>query len=234
METVGKQINSNFYHDEIANAYHSTDDMSIFADNINAYNPKFVIDAGCGQNIWKGKVNNLVGFDHSDYPNIDHQLNYEEYDNAHNPTNADFVFCLGSIHRGEQDKNPREECLKNLEYVHKWLKPGGIAVMRVRCDVELAYKNKQTPERRFLHLWSMADIVEWQQRFGFRVVKPIEMRMVTLDSLSDSDLLDFEAKFDDPRQQQIIQKEKSRRKAGEPVIVPSVLKAWYIWWWQKR
>ena len=80
----------------------------------------------------------------------------------------------------------------------------------------------------------MADIVEWQQRFGFRVVKPIEMRMVTLDSLSDSDLLDFEAKFDDPRQQQIIQKEKSRRKAGEPVIVPSVLKAWYIWWWQKR
>jgi hypothetical protein len=80
----------------------------------------------------------------------------------------------------------------------------------------------------------MADIVEWQQRFGFRVVKPIEMRMVTLDSLSDSDLLDFEAKFDDPRQQQIIQKEKSRREAGEPVLVPSVLKAWYIWWWQKR
>ena len=90
METIGKQINSNFYHDEIANAYHSTDDMSIFADNINAYNPEFVIDAGCGQNIWKGKVNNLVGFDHSAYPNIDYQLNYEEYDKAHNPTNADF------------------------------------------------------------------------------------------------------------------------------------------------
>ena len=44
--------------------------MDSFAEQINSYNPQYVIDAGCGQNIWKGKVQNPVGFDWTEYPTM--------------------------------------------------------------------------------------------------------------------------------------------------------------------
>ena len=56
-----KHIEEGFYHNEVNNAYHSTDPMGSFAEQINSYDPQYVIDAGCGQNIWKNKVQNLTG-----------------------------------------------------------------------------------------------------------------------------------------------------------------------------
>lgn len=237
--TVGKQISQGYYHNEINNAYHSTDPMDSFAEQINSYNPQYVIDAGCGQNIWKGKVQNLVGFDWTEFPNNDYTCDYIRFDEHTEPGTADFVFCLGSIHQGTtepglQSNNLPTEIFNNLQYVHKWLKPGGRAIMRVRSDVETLYKPRKTPPLRgHLFLWNIEHIREWGNQLGFKIVKPCELRMVRLEDLSDKDLAEFKTKFDDPRQQEIITNEQLRRERNEPVVVPSVLKCWYIWWWQK-
>ena len=69
--------------------------MDSFAEQINSYNPQYVIDAGCGQNIWKGKVQNPVGFDWTEYPINDYTCDYEVFDEHTEPGTADFVFCLG-------------------------------------------------------------------------------------------------------------------------------------------
>ena len=90
-----------------------------------------------------------------------------------------------------------------------------------------------TIQRGHLFLWSIDNIREWGQELGFKIVKPVELRQVRLQDLSDEDLEQFRQKFDDPRQQEIIINEQGRRSRGEPVGIPNVLKCWYIWWWQK-
>ena len=250
--TAGKQIKELFYHNEIHNAYHSTDPMETFAEQVNSYNPQYVIDAGCGQNIWKGtkqfqflqlkrrlgfrgEIQNLVGFDWTEYPNNDYTCDYAQFDEHTEPGTADFVLCLGSIHTSHLQEDQADDIYNNLKYVHKWLKPGGRVVMRVRSDVESLYKPRRTPPNQpgHLFLWSIDNIREWGQELGFNVVKPVELRQVRLQDLSNQDLSAFLQKFDDPRQQEIITNEQLRRANGEPVGVPNILKCWYIWWWQK-
>ena len=61
--------------------------------------------------------------------------------NIHKPCTADFVFCLGLIHTSQKE-DKAGEIYNNLKYVHKWLKPRGRAIMRVRSDVETLYRPK--------------------------------------------------------------------------------------------
>ena len=229
-------IQDEFYHNEMRNAYHSSDAMDSFADQINSYDPSLVIDAGCGKNIWKGKINNLVGFDQYEYDTADYQMDYHEYDDAHNPKNADFVFCLGSVHNLEDINNPKQCIHDKVQLVHKWLKPGGTAIMRVRSDVEEIYQlNHKTPHRPNLYSWSINDIREWTQEFDFNIVKPIELRQVLLGNIADTELYKFREKFAlHTDVASTIEKEIHRRENNLPVIVPIVMKAWYIWWWQKK
>jgi hypothetical protein len=229
-----KHIEEGFYHNEINNAYHSTDPMDSFADQINSYEPQYVIDAGCGQNIWKNKVQNVTGFDWAHLETNDYTCEYPVFDEHTQPGTADFVFCLGSIHTSHSKEDKAGEIYNNLKYVHKWLKPGGRVIMRVRSDVETLYRPRKTPPLRgHLFLWGIDNIREWGEELGFKIVKPVELRQVRLQDLSDKDLAEFLQKFDDPRQQEIITNEQGRRSRGEPVGVPNVLKCWYIWWWQK-
>ena len=138
-----KHIEEGFYHNEINNAYHSTDPMDSFADQINSYDPQYVIDAGCGQNIWKNKVQNVTGFDWAHLETHDYTCEYSVFDEHTQPGTADFVFCLGSIHTSHSQEDKAGEIYSNLKYVHKWLKPGGRAIMRVRSDVESLYRPRK-------------------------------------------------------------------------------------------
>jgi hypothetical protein len=100
---------------------------------INELNPRLVIDAGCGHNILKKYINNLIGFDQELYPTADFQSSILDAEFA--PGSADVILCLGSLHFGS-----REFVYKNFEKIMHWLAPGGYVVMRVyeSNDVESA------------------------------------------------------------------------------------------------
>jgi len=227
-------ITTGFYHNEMNNAYHSSDRIDTFAEQINSYSPSLVIDAGCGMNIWKDSIDNVIGFDR--FPGGDFIGSFDDFDSQVSPSSADFVFCLGSVHDIEDTSNSVQCIHDKIALVHKWLKPGGIAVMRVRSDVEELYQlNQDTPRRPDLYSWSISDISTWTQEFNFNIIKPIELRQVLLSNVSYNDLIKFREKFKIHIDVlSTIEKEIARRDNQEIVKVPVVMKGWYIWWWQKK
>lgn len=200
--------------DLIKNAYHSTDDFNTFSNQINSYSPQLVIDAGCGNNLWKNKVNNLVGFDKQPHKNLDHNCTYEEFDNIAKPNSADFIFCLGSIHsKGEVDQS--------LAYVYKWLKPGGRIIMRVRADIQDTN----------IDAWDIEKISQVQEQYNYSLVKPIELKKIILNDLDNDTFKWLKSKATTRWEKTVIDNEQHRRdNSGNDI---NIFKSWYIWWWQK-
>lgn len=91
---------------------------------INLLNPTLVIDAGCGRNIHKEYIKNLVGFDASPFPEADYHFTI--LDATFETESADAVLCLGSVQFIDKDY-----IVKNMEKIISWVKPGGLLVMRV-------------------------------------------------------------------------------------------------------
>lgn len=208
----------------IKNAYHSTDVFETFADQINNYDPQLVIDAGCGTNLWKNKVNNLIGFDRKPHDMLDHNCTYEVFDQYVEPGSADFVFCLGSIH-GKADVTTE------LDLVYKWLKPGGRVIMRVRRDLSDSS----------IGAWTMEKILDNTAKYNYTIEKPIEEKQLLLNTLDDETFNWLKSKVDDEwefsvvekeqHRRQMIQQETSRREDGLNEDIP--FKSWYVWWWRK-
>ncbi len=89
---------------------------------INALNPKLVIDAGCGDNLHKNKINNLIGFDVMPLPNADQHCNI--LDAKFNLNSADAVIAYGSIQYLDE-----QFVRENLKKVISWIKPHGLLEM---------------------------------------------------------------------------------------------------------
>jgi len=67
-------------------------------DEINALNPRSVLDVGCGYHPFKGRINNLVGID--PYNNCsDYMVDILDYVGEH-----DVIIALGSINFNSQDE----------------------------------------------------------------------------------------------------------------------------------
>ena len=198
----------------MSNAYHSTDNFYTFAEQINRYNPQLVIDAGCGTNLWKNKVKNLVGFDKKAHENLDHMCTYIEFDNHVQPESADFIFCLGSMHH----KNGFD---KELDLVYKWLKPGGRIIMRVRADLE----------DDSVSAWTLDDIKKYTEHYNYTIEKPIEEKCILLNELDDDTFAWIKKKANSPSELNVIAQEQERRSKN--LEYDTVFKSWYIWWWKK-
>jgi hypothetical protein len=68
------------------------------ADEVNALNPRSVLDVGCGYHPFKGRINNLVGID--PYNNCaDYMVDILDYVGTH-----DIVIALGSINFNSKDE----------------------------------------------------------------------------------------------------------------------------------
>ena len=89
---------------------------------INKLIPKLVIDAGCALNFFKGKINNLVGYDPV-FKEAD--IICGHFDAPFKPECADVILALGSINWGNHD-----DIASMLIKVKSWLKPGGSLYMR--------------------------------------------------------------------------------------------------------
>ena len=70
-------------------------------DLINSLDPILVLDLGCGDNRYKGLVNNLIGIDIADKPHVDivsdfTNLNFDD-------ESVDAIIAYGSINFGDED-----------------------------------------------------------------------------------------------------------------------------------
>lgn len=96
-------------------------------DQVNSLNPAAVLDAGCGYNEFKGKIQNLTGIDpYNNRADINaHILDYET------DVEYDVVICLGSINFGTTDK-----IFQEVQKVVSLAKPGGLIIFRVNPGIQ--------------------------------------------------------------------------------------------------
>lgn len=130
----------------------------------NSLNPSLVIDAGCGRNMYKNQIQNLIGFDSGDYANVDFKstiLDAEFDDNT-----ADIVMALGSI-QFVSFKFIR----KNLEKITKWTKPGGHLIMRATIRTQDHLEKIRGSNKVKLVLWPPGFLEDMTNKLNLEVVR---------------------------------------------------------------
>ena len=94
------------------------------ADEVNALNPRSVLDVGCGYHPFKGRIHNLVGID--PYNNCaDYMVDILDYVGRH-----DVVIALGSI-----NFNSRDEIEARFSRCVDVLDPGGRFILRANPGI---------------------------------------------------------------------------------------------------
>ena len=127
-------------------------------DEVNALNPRSVLDVGCGYNEFKGKIHNLTGIDpYND--RADHKISIMDFQ----PNQRfDVILCLGSINFGSRDKVTAEIAKTVL-----LLEDGGTIFFRVNPGV-----NHDRSEARWIEFfaWNVPFIIELAQQFNLKVL----------------------------------------------------------------
>ena len=93
-------------------------------NEINNSNPGVVLDLGCGNNIYKGKINNLIGVDILDNKLQDIYSPIESLPFKDNY--ADVILALGSVNFGSEDLIDAQ-----LQEIKRVSKPGARIYFRV-------------------------------------------------------------------------------------------------------
>ena len=103
--------------------YQKKTTTSFVVEKATSVNPQLVIDAGCGHNVYKNVIPNVIGFDPGDYANLDLKSTILEAE--FELESADVILALGSIHFVS-----KPYIKKNIKKLLSWLKPGGIMICR--------------------------------------------------------------------------------------------------------
>ena len=127
-------------------------------DEVNALNPRAVLDVGCGYNEFKGKIKNLIGLDPYN-THADLQIKIEDYSTAEK---FDVILCLGSINFGTHEKIVRE-----LKVCQNLLADGGKMFFRVNPGLE-----HEAPESKYIDFypWNVYAITEIAKQFDLAVL----------------------------------------------------------------
>ena len=91
-------------------------------EQVRGWRPGFVVDVGCGDNPFKGRIPNLLGID---LVNPGADLVCDLLDAPIQPGSIDVVLALGCINFGTRDVIEQQ-----LRHVASWLTPAGRIVMR--------------------------------------------------------------------------------------------------------
>jgi len=91
-------------------------------EEVAALKPRFVVDAGCGYNLFKGKIPNLIGIDLAN-PAAD--LVCDILDAPIAEGTIDVILALGSVNYGDEDL-----IVEQLTCLARWLAPDGTLIMR--------------------------------------------------------------------------------------------------------
>lgn len=129
-------------------------------DEVNALNPRSVLDLGCGYNEFKGKINNLVGVDpYNNKADINsHILQYRP------PEAFDVVISLGSINFGTTDK-----IFAEMQHAVNITNQGGVLFFRVNPG-----EQHDQPEAKWI------DFYAWDWPFIMNVASMLGCEILTL------------------------------------------------------
>jgi hypothetical protein len=135
-------------------------------DDINAMDTDLVIDAGCGRNVFKGKIKNLVGFDIVDFPNVDFVSSIQdaEFENE----SADVVLALGSVQFGN-----KTDVYEDVAKLVSWVKPGGMLIFRNRTDsnsIPDHAKNRQRFKDNIIYWWTKDDVNFLSEKHNLSII----------------------------------------------------------------
>lgn len=117
-----------------------------------------VLDVGCGKNLYKGKIKNLIGIDPA-FNEADVKCTIEEYATDEK---FDVALCLGSINFGT-----RQDIERQIAKVVSLLTPTGRIYWRCnpgRHD----HGNKECEDIDF-YPWSLVEHIRLAEKFGFRL-----------------------------------------------------------------
>jgi hypothetical protein len=158
-EWINKRVLENYFRNVWSpnwkNYRYSNEGISF---KINITNPERVIDIGCGNNLLKGKVNNLVGVDPFN-SNADLEIDILELDEPEN--SFDHAIVFGSINFGDEaDIEPRLE--KSIGLV----KSGGTLFFRVNPGIQ--HENPNSKWIQFFD-WSEDRIASYAQKYNCKV-----------------------------------------------------------------
>ena len=121
-----------------------------------------VIDVGCGDNPFKGKIQNIIGIDPA-FPEADFNGTIEEY--AETTTEKfDVAFCLGSINFGEV-----EQIENQISSVIRLLKSGGRIYWR--CNPGRKDHGNKDCESIDFYNWSFEEHVRLSEKFGCKLIE---------------------------------------------------------------
>lgn len=127
-------------------------------DEVNALKPGAVLDAGCGRNFLKGKINNLIGFDVINYDTNDITASIEDLAHAYALGSIDVILALGNL-----QYDTRDEITLDIATLVSWLKIGGIMIVRAQLHSEI------TTDR--VMQWQATDIKIFSEMFNLSVIK---------------------------------------------------------------
>jgi SAM-dependent methyltransferase len=135
---------------------------------VNALNPRFVVDVGCGFNLFKGKIRNLIGID---LVNTRADLVCDLHDAPFADGSIDVALALGSINFGDEDN-----IVSALRVVRRWLVPGsGRLFMRANPGEPIGDHIAVFP-------WNPQNVVDLGAATGFVVDGRIDEERLTLSN----------------------------------------------------
>lgn len=144
--------------------------MDILHDEVVGYVRKycsgavFVVDAGCGRNMYKNSFEKVIGIDPADYKNADMNCTIIE---AYLPPNcADAVLMLGSV-----QFISKKYIKKNIEKIVNWLKPGGIIVCRAVSHNEQTLAKFSIRNQKNLIPWTKEFLQQTTEEFNLEIVE---------------------------------------------------------------
>lgn len=117
-----------------------------------------VLDVGCGENPFKGKIANLTGVDPA-FSQADYQCTIEEF---RSNIKFDVAFCLGSINFGSEDT-----ILSQINCVVHHLKPHSRIFWRCNPGQQ-DHGNKECESIDFFD-WSPELLTRYAEQFGFQL-----------------------------------------------------------------
>jgi SAM-dependent methyltransferase len=125
------------------------------ADEINALNPRSVLDVGCGYHPFKGRINNLVGID--PYNNCaDYMVDILDYAGSH-----DVVIALGSI-----NFNSRDEIEARFAKCVDVLDQGGRFILRANPGI-----THKTGPYVDIFPWSFEIVKEFADKYNLKLLE---------------------------------------------------------------
>jgi len=128
-------------------------------EKINAENPSAVLDVGCGYNLFKGKIQNLVGIDKFNSA-ADFMVDIMEYDVA--PETYDTTIVFGSINFGTFDN-----ICEQMKKVVSLTKKRGMIYIRANAG-------EPHPNGKYI------DLYYWTFKDAMTIAENIDCELITL------------------------------------------------------